>query len=46
MLFWILLNNNAWVVKYSHGLYTKMYFYIPTGLAWIAVSMFDSPLMR
>ena len=46
MLFWILLNNNAWVVKYSHGLYTKMYFYIPTGLAWIMVSMFDGELMR
>ena len=23
-----------------------MYFYIPTGLAWVAVSMFDGPLMR
>ena len=46
MVFWILLNNNNWVVWYKAGLYTKMYVYIPTGLAWIAVSMFDGKLMR
>ena len=46
MLFWILMNNNAWVVKYSVGIHTKMYFYLPTGIAWIMVSMFDGVLMR
>ena len=44
--FWILMNNNAWVVKYSKGIHTRMYFYLPTGLAWIMVSMFDGALMR
>ena len=46
MAFWILMNNNAWVTKFSTGIHTRMYFYIPTGMAWLAVSMFDGPLTR
>lgn len=46
MVLYLLFNNAFWVASYSNGWIGKAQLYIPVGLAWIMVSMFDNWLMR
>lgn len=46
LVLYLLLNKYFWVATYKSGWIGRALLYLPVGLSWIMVSMFDNWLMR
>merc|ERR1711912_137137 len=43
---YMLLNGTWWIANYRKGFVTRMAFYLPVAMGWLATIFFDAPFTR